>query len=115
MIITVGETSYGIGIPEALIILVIFSIAVGIPLGVTLLLRKVNPNKTWIGILLSFIFCPFGQFYLKGAWVFFLILILINTLLLVYFLDYGWFIAAILSAGIMYFRLKSLKLEDSFS
>ncbi|NLD36303.1 MAG: hypothetical protein GX654_05470 [Desulfatiglans sp.] len=109
MIINIGGVQYGIGLPEFLIILVIFAIAVGIPLIVTLLLRKYVPQKLWIALLLGFILGPLGQFYFKKAWLYFISLLILEIILIVKQVNYGLLALSILSAGIMYLRFNKLK------
>ena len=113
MVITIRGVEYGVGLFELLIILVILGIAIGIPVGVTLLLRKKMPGTLWIGILLNIVFCPFGQFYLKKqAWLFFIPLFILDLLILFKRYTYGWYVLVTISALIILLRFKKLSPEN---
>jgi len=57
---------FGIGLPE-LIVLILILLSIILPIWITRNIQKKFPNKKWLGITLSIIFCPWGHLYLKGA------------------------------------------------
>jgi hypothetical protein len=57
---------FGIGTQELIILLIILLVII-VPIWVSIRLRKKVPNKQWLAITLSIIFCPWGHLYLEGA------------------------------------------------
>ena len=113
MIINIGGEQYGIGFPEFFIIIVMLAIIVAIPLTVTLLLRKYYPQKLWVALLLGFILCPFGQFYFKNAWLYFIPLLVLDIIITVKLVNYGLLVLSLISTGIMYLRFIKIKNQTS--
>jgi len=62
----------------------------------------------WLGLLLSIIFCPFGHFYIKGGFNYFILILLFGYILSIYTSDIVLLeiIAIFLSATIMIARFK---------
>jgi len=57
---------------------------VGLPIWLTLLLRKILPDNYWLGLLLGLILVPFGHFYLKGGFIYMIFLTVFAFLLLLF-------------------------------
>lgn len=83
-------------------------IALGVIIGFILLLRKYAPEKRWLGLLLSFVFPGFGQWYLKRGFPFVMLVIFFSMALGYMVKDLWPFILAtcLFSLGVMYLRLK---------
>lgn len=100
---------FSVGPTELLVIFLILLIAVILPIWLCLFLRKKYPQKTWLGLLLSFIFPFIGQIYVKKPMIF--IFILMGCALLLWKIlgdtAISWTLVNILSMGVMYFRLKN--------
>jgi len=71
---------FGIGWPELLILFVLVFVLIIGPIWLVLFLRKKSPNKTWLAILLCFIFPIFGQLYLKKAGTSIFLLIILGVI-----------------------------------
>jgi hypothetical protein len=57
---------FGLGMQELIVLLIILLVII-VPIWITIRLKKKTPNKQWIGILLSIIFCPWGHLYIEGS------------------------------------------------
>ncbi len=73
-----------------------------------LFLKKIAPKKLWLGLLLSIIFCPFGHFYIKGGFNYFILILLFGYILNIYIPDIVLLeiLTIFLSATIMIARFK---------
>ena len=96
---------FGIGLPE-LIVLLLIPLFIVIPICLTRYFQKRFPDKRWVGITLSIIFCPWGHLYLKGAsWYIITLVILAGISKTV--LD-GYFLPFLLSPFLMWYRFNKL-------
>ena len=101
---------YGIGMQEFIVIFILLFI-LGLPIAISLLLRSKYPNNLAVGMILSFLFVPFGQLYLKRGAPYIISLVFIGIAL--YFISPNGKIAGLLitaiSMGVMYFRFKKIE------
>ena len=68
---------------EIFIICLIVAVTL-IPVWISLILKRFLPDRLWLGLIVSFLFNAFGQFYRKGGFVYCLIIVLIESLLWLY-------------------------------
>jgi len=76
-----------------------------LPICLSSFLKGKYPRKVWIGVLLAFIFFPFGQCYLEEATWYIVGLWLTFSLFKLLFPEIAWLSASIISGMIMYYRL----------
>ena len=102
---------YAMGIPEAIIILIILSL-IALSFWLPIHLRKKYPNKLIIGLSLAIVFIPFGQLYIKQAAIYYVVLLSFAQVAFFVFsipMLAVLIISIISSCLIMYYRLNKEK------
>ena len=103
----------GIGSLQLLVLLLLLLI----PIVVTVVLKKVYPNRLWVGIVLSLLsgFGPIAQFYQEGGLLYFVALLLIFIMWTGYFGPnlYLLLFINVISAFLMWYRFSKRKQESS--
>lgn len=79
------------------------------PIWLALFFKKRRPGLSWLGMLLCFLFPVFGQFYMKGAATYVIIVFVCAVIL--YKLSISplllWVCSGIISTALMYRRFKT--------
>lgn len=107
---------FGLGIPELIVVFILLLLVV-LSFWLPRYLKKKQPGKIWIGLLLSFILPPFGQLYVDGSAIWIIALFFGHVIFKSVSgnLAIAWLLTSVLSSMIMYYRLLKSSVPKSIN